>query len=211
MRTSSRLRPLLRQLPFPLDDTDRLNHVYARWARSGALSDREIVDLWTYCFTWRYFLSKAARSSMRRPSDMDALIARSIRRTCRTRHDATAIVRYASWVSVVCRNTFVNYAKRSRALASIDDLRGFAVSEPAPTYNDAPRIRRVLLAAILRLPTYLQDTARLFFVDGCSFETIAASTGKSIPTVRTYKCRALNELRRDPDLRKISEGFAPPA
>jgi len=209
MRTSSRLDPLLARLPFALDDTDRLNAVYQRWTCSGGAADRDVIDLWTYCFIWRYFLSKAARDGLRRPSDMDALVARAFRRTCRSRRDATTIVRYASWVSVVCRNTFINYVQRARVVQSIDDMGGDLISEPPPAYDDAPRVRRALLSAIDRLPAYLQDTARLFFVDGCTFEMISASIGKPVPTVRTYKFRALDLLRDDPVLRRTSECFAP--
>jgi RNA polymerase sigma factor (sigma-70 family) len=208
MNTASRLQPLLQQLPFALDDTERLNAVYDRWARTGAPSDREVLDIWTYCYIWRYFLAKAARDALRRPSDIDDMVATAFRRTCRTRMDVSGVVRYAHWVSVICRNTFVNYAHRARDTEPIDDLDIAAVAEPAPAYDDTPHIRRALRAAIARLPAYLQDTARLFFLDGCTFETIAASVGKSVATIRTYKCRALHALRRDPDLRCASGRLA---
>ena len=204
MRTSSRLKPLLRRLPFDLDDTARLNAVFDRWIRMQQPSDREVLDVWTYCYTWRYFLSKAARDNLRRPSDIDALTAQAFRRACCTRDDVEGVLRYANWVSVVCRNTYVNYANRGREMESIESVRGEVVTEPAPTYNDEPLVRRVLLSAINRLPPYLQDTARLFFVEQYTFETIAARLGKPIDTVRTYKSRALHTLRQDDALLEAS-------
>lgn len=204
MRTSSRLTPLLRRLPFELDDTARLNAVFDRWIRTQQSADREVLDLWTYCYTWRYFLSKAARDDLRRPSDIDALTARAFRRSCCTRGDMDGVLRYAHWVSVVCRNTYVNYANRGREVESIEAVRREVVTEPAPTYNDEPLVRRVLMAAIHRLPPYLQDTARLFFVEQHTFETIAATLGKPVDTVRTYKSRALRALRQDDALLEAS-------
>lgn len=204
MRNSSRLTPLLRRLPFDLDDTARLNAVFERWIRTQEPADREVLDVWTYCYTWRYFLSKAARDSLRRPSDIDALTAQAFQRACCTWGDVGGVHRYANWVSVVCRNTYVNYANRGREMESIDEAYREVVTEPAPTYDDEPVVRRVLLAAINRLPPYLQDTARLFFVEQHTFETISAMLEKPVDTVRTYKSRALGALRQDDALREAS-------
>jgi len=204
MRTSSRLTPLLRRLPFDLDDTARVNGVFERWIRTQQPSDREVLDVWTYCYTWRYFLSKAARDSLRRPSDIDALTAQAFRRACCSWGDVDGVLRYANWVSVVCRNTYVNYANRGREMESINAAYRDVAAEPAPTYDDEPVLRRVLLAAINRLPPYLQDTARLFFVEQHTFETIAATLEKPVDTVRTYKSRALGTLREDDALREAS-------
>lgn len=200
MRTSSRLQSLLRRLPFDLDDTDHLNVVFRRWRQTQRPADRDLLDLWTYCYTWRYFLSKAARDQLHRPSDIDALTARAFQKACYHRSGPTRVVRYGQWVSVICRNTFVNYATRECGVEFIDAVDAERVTEPTPVYDDEPLVRRVLLAAIHRLPTYLQDTARLFFVDQCTFEMIAAALDKPVGTVRTYKARALHALRRDEEL-----------
>lgn len=200
MRTSSRLQPLLRRLPFDLDDTDRLNVVFRRWCRTQCSADREVLDLWTYCYTWRYFLSKAARDQLHRPSDIDALTARAFQKACCRRGGTAQVIRYGQWVSVICRNTFVNYATRECGIESVEAVDAERVMEPTPAYDDEPLVRRVLLSAIYRLPDYLQDTARLFFVDQCTFETIAAALDKPVGTVRTYKARALHALRHDEEL-----------
>jgi len=207
MRTSRRLAPLIQQLPFPIDATERLNDVFRRWVETAARPDRDILDLWTYCFTWRYFLSKAARGGLRRPSDIDALTAQTFRRTCRTRTDMGRIVRYANWVSVVCRNTYINYLQRGRGVVWIDDLDGEFVTEPAPIYDDAPLICGVLQAAIHRLPPYLRETARLYFVEGHGFDAVAQALDLGVPTVRVYKQRSLQRLRDDTELTRTLANY----
>ncbi|HKL88843.1 MAG TPA: hypothetical protein VJ884_07535, partial [Salinibacter sp.] len=56
---SSRLRTILDQLPFAVDDSDAANDVFRRWRENGDPEAERLVDMWTYCFVCRYFLAKA--------------------------------------------------------------------------------------------------------------------------------------------------------
>lgn len=194
---------LVAHLPFPLDDTDQANASFARWRKHGEREDAKIVALWTYSFVMRYFLVKAVRGSIRSASDLDALITTVYRKVERKRDTVNDPRRYASWVSVVCKNTLINYVQRKRPERSIHDEHGpVLVTEPA-TYHDAGFVLQELRDAIDRLPPYLQDTARLYFLEECSYEEISDHIGKDIPTVRSYRHKVVRKFREDDRLLSV--------
>lgn len=194
----SHLDRLVAHLPFPLDDIDRANEVFVRWRRHGQHDDEKTVAVWTYCFVMRYFLVKAVRGSIRSPSDLDALIADVYEKVNQKRDTVKNPARYASWVSVICKNTLINYVNRKRPEQSIDDENSpVLTAEPPSTYNDVGFVLQALHDAIDRLPPYLQETAKLYFLHGCTYEEISGRIGKDVPTVRSYRHKTVRRFRED--------------
>lgn len=201
---TSRLRSVLEQIPFDLDDTDAVNDAFKQWSEDDSEAAKRNVDLWTYCYIWRYFLSKSARGSVDDPSDVDDLIARAYKKVEDGRTDIRRAGRYASWVSVICKNTFLNYARRDRVSQSIDADEGPELrADPDGPFDDVGYVRQAFEEAIHRLPTYLQETARLYFLENKSFKEVAEVIGKTVATVRTYKYKAVKRLRDDDQLRDV--------
>ena len=194
----SHLDRLVAHLPFSLDDTDRVNEAFARWRAHGQRGDEKIVAVWTYCFVMRYFLVKAVRGSIRTPSDLDALIAKVYSKVDRKRDTVKDASRYASWVSVICKNTLINYVQRKRPEQSIhDDDAPVLTAESPVTYHDAGFVLQALHDAIDQLPSYLQETARLYFLSDCTYEEIGERIGKDVPTVRSYRHKVVRKLRKN--------------
>jgi RNA polymerase sigma factor (sigma-70 family) len=194
----SHLDRLVEHLPFPLDATEEVNAAFARWRDHQNREDEKIVALWTYCFVMRYFLVKAVRGTIRSASDLDALIATVYRKTDRKRDSVQNASRYASWVSVICKNTLINYVNRKRPEQSIQDEQGpVLTAESSATYHDAGFVLQALHDAIERLPSYLQETARLYFLQEFTYEEISEQIGKSVPTVRSYRHKAVQKFRED--------------
>jgi len=197
----SHLDRLVAHLPFPLDDIDRANEVFVRWRRNGQRDDEKTVAVWTYCFVMRYFLVKAVRGSIRSPADLDALIATVYEKVNEKRDTVKNPSRYASWVSVICKNTLINYVNRKRPEQSIDDESSPTLTaEPPSTYDDAGFVLQALHDAIDRLPPYLQETAKLYFLHACTYEEISDRIGKDVPTVRSYRHKAVRRFREDDQL-----------
>jgi RNA polymerase sigma factor (sigma-70 family) len=200
-----RIQVLAARLPFAVDDAEAVNARYVRWVEAPASeradADKRIVDVWTYCFVYRYFVRKAARGSIYNPTDVEALVASTYRAIDEGRASITRPERYAQWVSVVCRNRFLNHVRGQRREVSLDDE---AVAEPADPraegLYDLGFVHEALDAALGRLPDYLTEVARLLFLDGYSYREAAEATGLSVPTVRVYRQRAAERLRRDPAL-----------
>lgn len=199
----SELRTVLEHLPFGVDDTDAANTAFHRWRNGGDPRSERIVDLWTYCYVWRYFLVKAAGDAFQNASDADELATRAFRKAQRNRNEVRDADRYASWVSVLCKNTFLNYTRRDRYSESINDDGGPKLTaggaHPASTVGF---VREALVDAIERLPNYLQEPARLYFLEDREFDEISAAVDKPVATVRTYKHKALKQLRTDERLRE---------
>ena len=63
-------------------------------------------------------------------------------------------------------------------------------------------VQEALVEAIEGLPNYLQEPARLYFLENREFEEISEAVGKPVATVRTYKHKAMKELRTDERLRE---------
>lgn len=199
----SELRTVLEHLPFGVDDTDEANSAFRRW-RSGADPRAErVVDLWTYCYVRRYFLVKAAGDAFQNASDADELATRAFRKAQRNRDEVRDAARYANWVSVVCKNTFLNYTRRDRYSESINDDGGpNLTADGTHPASNAGFVREALVDAIDRLPNYLQEPARLYFLENREFDEISDEVDKPVATVRTYKHKALKQLRTDERLKE---------
>lgn len=199
---SSRLRTVLDQLPFAVDDSDAANDAFRRWRENGDPSAERLVDLWTYCFVCRYFLAKASADAFDNSSAPDELITRAYDKIQEKRDGVRDPDRYTNWVSVVCKNTFLNHARRDRVSSSINEEKGPTLQAKESRIPEVGFVREAFEEAIDRLPNYLQEPARLYFLEEREFEEISEEIGKAVPTVRTYKHKAVKQLREDERLRE---------
>lgn len=192
-----KLDSLSARLPFHLNDIPQVNRAYARWQAAGYEGGSDpVIDLWTYCFIRRYFLVKFMQERSYAVSDLDELVDRAFRKVEQNRLRLQDPGRYAHWVSVVCKNTFLNYLRSRRYTQSYSDDTDF-VADGAAVYDDLGLVMEALLDAIERLPSFLQEVAHLRFVEQCSYEEIAERTGKPAASLRTYTSRILSRFRTD--------------
>jgi len=204
---SSGLQAVSNRLPFAMDDTDAVNDAFRRWCQRDDPDAKHIVELWVYCYVCRYFLLKAAGDVFDRAAVLDELITSTYEKIRDKRDSVRDPDQFSSWVSVVCKNTFLNYARRTRTAESIDREEGPTLrAEDGEPTAALGHTREVIEDAIDRLPEYLRTPARLYFLEDRNFEEISEKTGKTVATVRTYKHKAIRRLRDDDTLRKYIEG-----
>ena len=197
-------------LPYHLDDTEQANATFRRCCEGGTAADRQHLALWTYCFTLRYFMVKFVRTPSDTPSDMEALIEKTFRKIERHRPSLPCDTRYASWVSVICKNTYLNYRRRQRRYVSLDEPdRTPLEAERVEPARDIGEAAQVVFQAILRLPKGLQEVARLRLLEDRSYSEMGEMTGKSLPTLRAYVNKAVRRLRDDVHLRAYLETEEP--
>ena len=202
----SELRTVIDRLPFSVDDTDAANEAFRRWAKGNDPDAERLVDLWTYCYVCRYFLSKSTKGTFNNTSDADELTTRAFRKVQNNRDDVRNPDQYASWVSVVCKNTLLNYTRRDQFSESIEEEEGPTLtSNEGRPVADIGFVREAFDEAIDRLPRYLQEPARLYFLEDQGFKEISEAIGKPVATVRTYKHKAVKQLRTDDRLREYVE------
>lgn len=207
---SSRLRTVIDRLPFSVDDSEAANEAFRRWKTDDDPDAERHVDLWTYCYVCRYFLSKAAGDAFDRAAAPDRLITRTYEKVRDKRDSVRNPDQYASWVSVVCKNTFLNHTRRDRRPQSIDEEHGPTLqADEARATREIGFVRESLEAAIENLPDYLQEPARLYFLEDRDFDEISEAVGKPVPTIRTYKHKALQKLREDETLREYVDETVP--
>lgn len=201
--SSSRLRTVIDRLPFSVDDTEAANEAFQRWQTQETTEAERVVDMWTYCYVCRYFLGKSAGDAFDRAAAPDELITRTYEKVRDNRDSVREASQYAHWVSVVCKNTFLNYTRRNRGTDSINEERGPTLrAENNHSTAKLGFVRETFEEAIERLPEYLQQTARLYFLENQDFEEISEAIEKAVPTVRTYKHKALQKLREDDTLQE---------
>jgi RNA polymerase sigma factor (sigma-70 family) len=192
----SSLDQVARHLPFDLDETSRANAAFQRW-HDGEADAARTVDLWTYCFVRRYFLFKFMQFNSLSESDFEQLVDDVYRKVEKHRSTIVHANRYASWVSVVCKNTFLNYLRTRRTFVPLEAMQEPEVEAKPGTGDDLSIALRALHASIRRLPTFLQETARLRFVERRSYEEISARVGKPKATIRAYVNKARDRFRSD--------------
>jgi len=188
-------------LPFHVDDVHAVNDTYCRWRTARKPTDQRVVQLWTYCFIRRYFLVKFVHETTYRASDLDELIDKTFRKVERSESQVKEPSRYASWVSVVCKNTFRNYLRRRRHAVSLEETSMPPLVAEMPTsYHDVGFAHQALDRAISRLPNYLQACVRLRFLEGLSYQEISDRTDQPLPNIRAYIYKAIRRLRDDDEL-----------
>lgn len=193
-------------LPFRLDDASAVNAAYARWRATLDLQERRVIQLWTYCYIRRYFLVKFVQESSWSAIDLDVLIDIAFRKTEMRESQVREPSRYASWVSVVCKNTFRNYLRARRQQVSLDGAPlGASVSETPNNYREYGAQQQMLVGAIDRLPPHLRSCVRLRFLGGLSYAEIARRTDRPLPTIRAFVYKAVKRLRKDEELLKNLE------
>ncbi len=202
MDPSSRLRTVLDRLPFSIDDTDAANQAFRRWTDQQDPKAERHVDMWTYCYVCRYFLAKSAGDNFDSAAAPDELITRTYEKIQESRDGVRDPDRYANWVSVVCKNTFLNHMRRDRVSDSIDEEKGPTLRADESGIPEKGFVREAFAEAIERLPDYLQEPARLYFLEDREFDEISDEIEKAVPTVRTYKHKAVKQLREDERLRE---------
>ncbi len=203
---TSNLQTVIDRLPFSVDDTGAANDAFRRWMEGDDPDAKRTTDLWTYCYVSRYFLSKSTKGTFKNTSDVDELITRAYRKVQDNRDGVRNPDRYANWVSVICKNTLLNYTRRDQFTESIEQEEGPTLtSDEEHLVADVGFVREAFDEAIERLPRYLQEPARLYFLEGQEFEEISKVIDKPVATVRTYKHKAVKKLRTDDRLREYVE------
>ncbi len=193
------IQSLLVRLPFRLDETDKVNALYLDNHEVNDPGVAETIDVWTYCYIRRYFQLKYARDFDGCIADYEKMIADSFRKVSAGRKGLGASTRYCSWVSVICKNTFLNYIRGKKRYVSIERAH-IPLSSAEPTAAevlDARLLFHALQQAIDRLPSFLRTIATLRIIEEKDYETIADETGKEVPTIRSYVNKAIIRLRKD--------------
>jgi RNA polymerase sigma factor (sigma-70 family) len=184
-------------LPFTLSETEKANETFQRWLQHGNDEDLVAVELWTYCYVCRYFLVRFVRRPDCATPDMELLVEKVSLAIHQRRHELRDGMRYANWVSVVCKHAFLNYRRSRRRILNIDALRIEYPDLQDDGLADAAQAFREVAAAIERLPPYLQEITRLRFFEGLDYEEIREATGRSPAVIRAYISRAIMLLRVD--------------
>lgn len=199
------LDALARGLPFPVDDYAAAGRAYAAWRDDGAHrhgAAYETVSTWAYVYVQRHLAGRFARERTSGPADLDDAISRAFCSLMERLDRVDDPLRFAHYVSVVCKNTVIGHRGRRRETVEADDQTlPPADDAPAPAPYAAEIVRADVEAALADLPDSVREVARLRYVDQLGYEAIAERTGRPIASVRTYAARAGARLREDPHLR----------
>lgn len=202
------LDALASQLPFHIDDAQEVNDIYCSYRKHPQRATNILVELWTYCFIRRYFLIKFISESRFQSSELDQLVEKTYQKVDKSREGLVRSDRYAQWVSVICKNAYVNFVTRRKYVTTLvddDDI----PPEPAilPFADDVGALFLALSRAIDKLPIFLRNVARLRFVEDLSYEEISRITGKSVPTIRAYVHKICSRFRRDKGLASFKDWY----
>lgn len=111
-------------VPFPIDDFESVNRLFVAYSDGESAEQLQTIEIWTYCFVRRYFVAKCLHDAQSSAADLEAMIEIAYKKIRGNRQKVNT-GRYANWVSVVCRNSFLNYIRGRRTTVSLDD-RGIA-------------------------------------------------------------------------------------
>ena len=207
-RSFSQLHDVYRvasSLPFDLNDTDAINVLYREWRNVNSSANARLLDIWTYCFVRRYFIRKFMNRAGIQSADVDMIIEKCLQKIQRHKNNIHSPDRYAHWVSVVCKNTFLNALRNPYKQVEME-WDGYATEAYATgRVCEASSTYQVVEVAINQLPVFLRDVARMRLLDGRSYDEISFRTGRALPIVRSYAHKAVKRLRRNPAVAELGE------
>ena len=187
------------RLPFHLNETDKVNAAYLNWHQQDDKEAKYHVDLWTYYFVRRYFLIKFTRDELyNNAADMDDLIEQAYVKVQDPLTTVSDSAHYASWVSVVCKNAFLNYLRNLPQAVSIDQEDGPQLQgDSLEALYDTGMLHQGLREAVERLPEYVREIAYYRFIKGLSYQEIGQKIDKPLPVIRSYVNKAVRKLQKD--------------
>ncbi len=193
------LASVAQHLPFHLNETGKVNMAFRRWRQQDDDEARYHVELWTYCFIRRYFLMKFTRDALfNNPVDVDALIEQAYVKVQDPLTTVSDSAHYASWVSVVCKNAFLNYLRNLPQAVSIDQEDGPQLQgDSLEALYDTGMLHQGLREAVERLPEYVREIAYYRFIEGLSYQEIGQLIDKPLPVIRSYVNKAVRKLQKD--------------
>ena len=190
-----------RYLPFGIDDYEAANAAFmavARDQRREGARDCGPVGVLLHPEVLHHPFPEGTGQ----PSEFDRCISLSVRRVRGSYERIDDTSRFASYVSVTCKNTLRNHRRDRREMAEMTEYTGTV--EPEPLHDhDGPLIRYVIAEALLDMPEAIRWVGQLRLLDGMEYEAIAEETGHALPTVRTYAARAMNRLRSNEKVRAL--------
>ncbi|MDX1418854.1 MAG: sigma-70 family RNA polymerase sigma factor [Rubricoccaceae bacterium] len=204
-----RLGTLARRLPFPLEDFDAVNRTFCRWAARREDADLELLEVWLYCYVQRFVVVRLLHLGPLGAGETDRIIGQIYDRA-REFDKVAEPERFTHWLSVVCKNTYLNALRRRYQPAALDEdalLDNPVDAEPGLYEMDRAHLRHALAEAFRALPQSLRDVARMRLLEQRPYDEIAEATGHPLPTVRTYAAKAVRRLREDPNLRATGEAL----
>ena len=200
----SKIEHLVARIPFHLDDVAAANEAFKRWRKNKDVRAQQIIDIWTYCYVWRNLLIKFSRNPSLNRSDFDLLVTQVFERIVEKRDSVRDETRYANWVSVICRNSFVNYLRGLKRNQRVRDHEFVEPGEGLEEYDDDFIVLHQLVqSAVQRLPTYLQRVVRMRLFDQKSYDEISVELNRKVEVIRSYFNKAMRRLREDRLLVKL--------
>jgi len=195
-------------LPFAVDDYARANGAFARWLETGADADLKVVELWLYVYARRYFLAKFIREPGPGLPTLDEPVGEAFRRARAALDHVEQPDRFASYISVLCKNVYLSSCKRhaQAALVDLDHAPELAADPAADGFEDldASVVRHAVDAAVARLPPSLREVAQRRLLDGEPYEVMEEKTGRSQAVLRSTYHKAVARLREDPALKILA-------
>ncbi|GAB5520484.1 MAG: sigma-70 family RNA polymerase sigma factor [Rhodothermales bacterium] len=160
------------------------------------------MDLWAYCFTRRYFVLKQ-RDRRQVETEHEELIEKAYRSIIEKIEQLQQPDRFASWVSKICKHTYINFLRRTYRTVPVEDVELYAA---AVEYQEADRLDseyfvQMLAMAIAMLPEFSREIAQRRLLKNEPYTKISEDLDRPIATVRTYAHRAVQALRKSPHLR----------
>lgn len=199
-----KINELARRLPFQIDDSDAVNSLFSRWHHEPGPGDQRLIDIWTYCFVYRYFTWKYLQKHIHRVPEFEALLTDTYQRVLDKRGALKPTARYASWVSVVCLNEFRSYLRQTNRMRMVDDdhFDRIAADPVYQIFHDPSALRPAIEAAVDRLPEYLVEVARCRFLQQLDYDEIQQILPHDGPTLRAYCHKARRLMSEDEELRQ---------
>lgn len=209
------LDPIARELPFDVEKHEDANNAFARWYATREDADRRVVELWAYCYVYRFALTRVVRETWNE-ADFEELVTRAFTQLQKNLEQVRDPARFTHWASVVCANVVNAYGRARVPVTSLDDMLEAGAElgdadEPEAVVDldvDRVHVRRAVEAAVGRLSDAVRPIAEMRLLQGRSYERIAAATGHPVETVRAYAARATRQLSRDPALRDLVDELA---
>jgi DNA-directed RNA polymerase specialized sigma24 family protein len=197
---------LLKAIEFSIDDVDQVNSLYHEWKIRGNPKDLEKIEIWAYSWIRRYYLVKYLKGIIDQ-IEVELLIEDAFVTFYKRHQGILDPDHFASWVSVVCKNRFLNcLSLRHPNVMQVgwdDEMQAGFTTDIAQQMDDKHLVEEIIPNELKRLPGYVQGILRKKLWEGKSFTEVGVEMNYSVETVRAYYSVGISALKSSKKLLEL--------
>jgi RNA polymerase sigma factor (sigma-70 family) len=189
-----------KQLGFNLDQFDKVHQLFINWLDEKKDSQLDLILIWTYHWTRRYFIRKYLSFQINNESDLEELITKSLMKFYQNLDKLKAGHILQAWVNLLCKRVLLDYYRsdyyKFAHVPIEDEYYEFDFLDDLIIELDNRETINLVFAELSKLlPDHIIKVLEKKIIDQKSHQQIAEEMGYEVKTITNYCYKAMEKIR----------------